>query len=322
VRISLRGVHEPGSVGADENRGRTRREVLRDGTAVTMALFVAPAASSLGDVAVAVGSEPAFFTEREMHTLRGLVDRFIPGKPEDLDDGAVAAGCAEAIDALLGAFEFDPPRIYAGGPWSKRGGGERNHFKRFVRLDAYEEKAWRLRIEGSRGRKKLEFNGPVTGWQEIYRNGLSVLNGAARNGDFGSLSPLERDLILRTSTNPWVRELIDVAFPHTWQFMYGAPEYGGNRGLIGWRYSRWPGDVHPRGYTREEIEQPGPGGGIGGLLNIVKSILSLDELLALAPYAGGGESAFGLAARSESLRELREEVRPVLRRMREERNGG
>ena len=309
----------PGSVGADENQGRTRREVLRDGTAVTVALFVAPAASSLGDVAVAVGPKRAFLSKRELRTLRGLVDRFIPGKPEDLDDGALAAGCAEAIDALLGAFAFDPPRIYAGGPWSKRGGAKKNHFKRFVRLDAYEEKAWRLRIEGSRGRKELEFNGPVTGWQQTYRRGLRALDESSRGGDFGALPALERDLVLRTASNPWVKELVDIAFPHTWQFMYGAPEYGGNRRGVGWRYSRWPGDVHPRGYTREEIEQPGPGGGIGGLLNMVKSILSLDELLALAPHAGG-ESAFGLAQRAESLGALREEVQPVLRWMRKERD--
>ena len=38
--------------------------------------------------------------------------------------------------------------------------------------------------------------------------------------------------------------------------MYGAPEYGGNRDLVGWRYIDFEGDVQPRGYTDEEVSSP------------------------------------------------------------------
>jgi hypothetical protein len=38
--------------------------------------------------------------------------------------------------------------------------------------------------------------------------------------------------------------------------MYGAPEYGGNRGCVGWNYIDYEGDVQPRGYSDEEVSQP------------------------------------------------------------------
>ena len=41
----------------------------------------------------------------------------------------------------------------------------------FLPLSRVEELAWRTRIEGSRGIAEREWNGPVRGWQEIYRDG-------------------------------------------------------------------------------------------------------------------------------------------------------
>jgi hypothetical protein len=38
--------------------------------------------------------------------------------------------------------------------------------------------------------------------------------------------------------------------------MYGAPEYGGNRGLIGWISIGFAGDVQPRGYSDAEVSEP------------------------------------------------------------------
>jgi hypothetical protein len=114
---------------------------------------------------------------------------FIPGRPIDSDHGALAAGCADAIDALLGAFSVNPPRIYAGAPFSDRAGSPVNHFEQFLGLDKYEARGWRLRIEGSRGNPKLEFNGPVKGWQAIYRDGLRALDEASGGRRFGDLSP-------------------------------------------------------------------------------------------------------------------------------------
>jgi hypothetical protein len=287
--------------------------VLRDGTALTVALLVAPGASALGDVAVAVDRRArAYLSATELSTLRALVDRFIPGRPEDVHDGALAAGCAEAIDALLGAFGFDPPRIYAGAPFSDRAGARRDHFRRFLRLDDYEEKGWRLRIQGSRGRRELEFNGIETGWQQTYRDGLRALDGASPGGRFAELSGKSRDAVLAGADDPLISDLVDVAFPHTWQFMYGAPEYGGNRELMGWRYTDYAGDVQPRGWTREEIEAPGAGGPVGGLLDIVGSVLSRDQLMAIAPYASPDAAHHLTLTSGGSLNALRAELAPVL----------
>ena len=49
------------------------------------------------------------------------MDLLIPG--DEWGPGAGEAGAADYVDRLLGAFAFDPPRIWAGGPYSGRHGG-------------------------------------------------------------------------------------------------------------------------------------------------------------------------------------------------------
>ena len=294
---------------AHDGGGITRRALLRDGTAITVAVLAAGAASPYGGIAVGVTpGRAAFLTERELHTLRGLVDVFIPGRPYDADHGAVAAGCAEAIDALLGAFAVKPPRIYAGAPFSDRAGSPVNHFERFLTLDSYETRGWRLRIEGSRGRKGLEFNGPVKGWQQIYRDGLAALDEASGDRRFGDLSMPERDMVLRQAGDERVDDLVDIAWPHTYSFMYGAPEYGGNRGLIGWRYTAWDGDVHPRGYTREQVEQPDP----GSRELTAAERAALERLVPLAPLALPEFAHNVVSAKGDSARALRAALTPLV----------
>lgn len=281
----------------------SRRAVLRGGVALGAALFVPFRGGPGGAVAVALApGAPGFLTGPELATLRALVDRFVPGQPEDLDPGAVAAGCAEAIDALLAAFAVDPPRIYAGGPYSDRGGAPHNDFAEFLPLDDYEATAWRLRIEGSAGRPDLEFNGPVRGWQTVYRDGLAALDAAA-GGAFAALPGPARDVVLRTSDDRAVTALIDVAFPHTLEFLYGAPEYGGNRDLVAWGMIGWDGDVQPRGYTREEVENPDDPGLVGALPGPpagpdLPAGLDVEDLAAVAPFAFS-EAALGLLARTD-----------------------
>jgi hypothetical protein len=38
--------------------------------------------------------------------------------------------------------------------------------------------------------------------------------------------------------------------------MYGAPEYGGNRGTAAWQAIDFLGDVQPRGFTDAEVSEP------------------------------------------------------------------
>src|SRR5207244_3064472 len=62
---------------------------------------------------------------------------------------------------------------------------------------------------------------------------------------------------------------------NTLEAMYGPPEYGGNQGLVGWGYTRWPGDLQPRGSTDAEVSQPGPDTGsiTGAMLDDLQRFL-------------------------------------------------
>ena len=240
----------------------SRRVVLKAGGGLVLSAVLPLAGCEGGRPAgdsAAAGAR--FLDDAERATLRALVDSLIPA---DTDPGALAAGCDEAIDRLLAAFATDPPLIYAGGPFSDRAGAPTNHFLEFVALDEYEEFAWRLAIEGSQGRPEREFNGPVKGMQQIYREGLARLDERARELGFESFAALPaplREPILRDSGDAQVQELLDIAFPDTLDAMYGAPEYGGNQGLVGWGFTAFDGDVQPRGYTADEVvnpDNPGP----------------------------------------------------------------
>jgi hypothetical protein len=185
---------------------------------------------------------PVHFSDDDFRVVEAVCARLIP---TDRDPGAAEAGVADYIDGLLGAFSFDPPRIWAGGPVSGRFGGGPS-FAAFHRLTALDELAWRTRIEGSRGRPEREWNGPVVGLQERYATGLERLG-----PDFADVDADEQDRRLRAHA-----DFTDLVYRHACEGMYGAPEYGGNRGLVGWSYIGYAGDVQPRGYTDAEVSGP------------------------------------------------------------------
>jgi len=185
---------------------------------------------------------PVWLTEPEYPILVAACDRLIPADG-DLP-GAVAAGAPDYIDTLLGAFLFDPPRIWAGGPTSGRHGGEAR-FGEFVPLGALDELAWRTRIEGSLGRPEREFNGPVVGLQERYRAGLAALGER-----FVDLDPEAQAVGL--GADPSFTALV---FAHACEGMYGAPEYGGNRDRLAWKAIGFAGDVQPRGFTDADVSE-------------------------------------------------------------------
>lgn len=200
----------------------------------------------------------AFLNSKELRSLRALVAHFIPGPPNDPDPGALEAGAAEYIDQLLGAFEEQPPRIFAGGPFSSRDGGGENAFAQFVDLDPLEELVWRTRIEGSCGLPEREWNGPVVGWQQRYQEGLARLDEAASwlgVDRFALLTGWRLRWLLRLATGE-LGSFLDLAFRHTLEGTYGAPEYGGNRERMGWSIASWPGDHQPHSYSPAEIGEP------------------------------------------------------------------
>jgi hypothetical protein len=182
-------------------------------------------------------------SEQEYAVLRAACQQMMPsgfGGP-----GADEAGVADYIDIFLGAFTFEPPRIWAGGPTSGRKGGKAG-FAEFVPLSPLDELAWRTRIEGSQGQPEREFNGPVVGLQQRYREGLARLG-----ADYADVDGKEQRRRLRDDEG-----FCELLWEHCCEGMYGAPEYGGNRDGIGWSYIDVEGDVQPRGYTDAEVSEP------------------------------------------------------------------
>jgi hypothetical protein len=184
---------------------------------------------------------PAFFDEHELDILAAAVDRLIPPDDEGAP-GASRSGVVDYIDTFLGAFAFDPPRVFAGGPYSGRWGGDAS-FQRWLPLGPMEELAWRTRIEGSQGRREREFNGPVVGLQQRYRDGLAALG-----SDFAEAPADEQDR--RLDGDKAFKRLL---YEHACEGMYGDPVYGGNRDFAAWDSIGWVGDIQPRGYTDDEV---------------------------------------------------------------------
>ena len=188
---------------------------------------------------------PVWLTEAEHHTLEIVLDLVIPG--DGTSPGAGSSGGADYVDGVLGAFAFDPPHIWAGGPFSGRHGGEAN-FGDWLELGAAEELGWRMRIEGSCGMAEREFNGALVGWQQRYRDGLAALG-----ADFESIDESAQRERLAACLEDEFRELV---FTHACESLYGDPIYGGNRDASAWVAIGFAGDVQPRGWTDAEVTNP------------------------------------------------------------------
>ena len=185
-----------------------------------------------------------WLSDAEHTIVLAVFDRLVPA--DGVSPGAGTSGGADYVDGLLAAFEFDPPRIWAGGPFSGRHGGEAR-FDEWLELGAAEELGWRMRIEGSQGLPEREFNGPVVGWQQHYRDAIAALG-----GDFAHVEPDEQDTRLASTLSDEQRELM---FTHACESLYGDPVYGGNHDGVGWAAIGFAGDVQPRGWTDVEVAE-------------------------------------------------------------------
>lgn len=194
----------------------------------------------LGDArrVVRAVTQRRFLTAGEHAKVAAAADRLLP--PAGGHPGAAALAAADYVDRLLGAFAVDPPAI-----WARRTRPD-GPLDAFTPLTALEERAWRTRIEGSRGLPEREWNGPVRGWQEVYREGLAALG-----DDFCALDGAEQDR--RLAAAPELRALL---FEHACEACYSDPVYGGNRDRRGWEVIGWPGDVHPHGWADDEVRSP------------------------------------------------------------------
>ena len=151
------------------------------------------------------------------------------------------------IDAILGALPaleapgaggkaVPAPVIFAGGPWSNRHTSGPDLMASFTALNPLTRIAWRERL---------------TGWRRQYTSGIADLDKLA-GGDFTSAAPADQDKILASSD---MKTFLSLLFEHTIEGMYANPEYGGNRGLAGWKDISYPGDSQPVGYTSDEVER-------------------------------------------------------------------
>lgn len=187
--------------------------------------------------ALAGGATLRFFDEHQAAVVEEASARLIPGPTDDVDEtspGAREAGVVVFIDVMLSAFDDDPPRIFAGGPWSDRHGGTSNAMGDFVPLATWQEEQWRSRLAAL---------------GDVYRTGVAELDAAA-GGDFAGVDAQRMDEILAADTPSGFRRVL---FEHTIEGMYSVPEYGGNRDLVGWADIAYAGDVAPTGWDPSEV---------------------------------------------------------------------
>jgi hypothetical protein len=187
-----------------------------------------------------------FFTDHEAAVVEDATARIAPGPGDDPAEaghpGAREAGVTDYIDMMLGVLSAlggatpGPPPIFAGGPWSNRHTSGPDLMASFIALDPVRTIAWRRRLAG---------------WQQQYRDGIATLDKLA-GGDFTKASPADQDTILARAD---VQTFTSLLFEHTIEGMYSVPEYGGNRGLVGWKDISYPGDSQPLGYTAEEVSR-------------------------------------------------------------------
>jgi len=192
----------------------------------------------------------SIFTDEEWRAVNALADVVLP---PDATPGGSGLGAATYIDLLLRAFDFDPPLIHAGGPFSGRqpfqdpamGGASQNFppndMKNFLPLSRVADRAWRLRILGSSGVQGGGPNdalfGPVVGLRDIVKNGVDQAIALAKD---------KIDLTIFSQLDPTFQKTFAALVVEA---ALAIPEYGGNTELQGWALVHWGGDSAPLGYT-------------------------------------------------------------------------
>jgi hypothetical protein len=187
--------------------------------------------------------------------LCALVDALVPA--DDDFAGATGAHAAWYIDQLFGAFRHEPPRIFAGGPYSGRHGGL-DGFSHFQALTRVEEIRWRTYLEGSQGLPEREFNGKVVGLADRYRQGLDDLDAAATK-EFGAGFALLGFDDRRTVLSKADAAFVQMAYEHAVEGTYGDPVYGGNLEGKGWQSIGYEGDRQPIGFSAHQMMYPEEG---------------------------------------------------------------
>jgi hypothetical protein len=176
-------------------------------------------------------------TTHEAAVVEAATARLIPGPEDDPSEaghpGAREAGVTRYVDTMLGALALDPTAVFAGGPFSDRGGSTTNDMARFLGLTPAQTAAWTSRLDAL---------------TDTYREGVVKLDALA-GGDFAHAPADQQDSMLASDPDGFTA----VLFTHAIEGTYAAPEYGGNRDLSGWHEINFPGDRQPTGYTDDEV---------------------------------------------------------------------
>jgi hypothetical protein len=222
------------------------------------------------------GQSLRYFSSHQAAVVDDATARIAPGPEDDPAEaghpGAREAGVTSYIDAMLAALAVletadaggggtaaPVPVIFAGGPWSNRHASGPDIMASFIAPDPVSRVAWRKRLAD---------------WQQHYTSGIAALDRLA-GGDFTKAAPAEQDKILSRSE---VSTFLSLLFEHTIEGMYSNPEYGGNRGLAGWKDIGYPGDSQPLGYTSVEVERSDgrdPVGDTGIVADVLKLLGTL-----------------------------------------------
>jgi gluconate 2-dehydrogenase subunit 3-like protein len=202
-------------------------------------------------------SGPRYLTDTERRVLAACADAIYP--PDDTGPGAAALGAVDFIDNLLTAFEHNPPRIHAAGPFSDRNpfaaadGSPSSRFPpdqflEYLPLSRVQRAGWQLRLYGSRGTPGGGPNdavlGPVIGLRDLLRDGIQqAIEEFTMPIDQISDTALQAAYTFLPEDARAQVELLVL------QSLFSLPEYGGNRGSGGWRLIHFDGDSMPLGYT-------------------------------------------------------------------------
>lgn len=222
-----------------------RRRFLKAAAATGAAVVVDPAIEGARGAPppAADATADGFLGAGERAVLARLADHVL--------SGASQYGVVDYIEGLLTAFDHDPPRIYAGGPFSGRhplpsGGphaGRRpdDDFSRFVPLNRVQERAWRIRLYGSSAEDApmMGASGPVTGLRVLIVEGARQAFRLAHERDEG-VEDAWSDL-----SDEFRREFTALVLEGS----FGDPVYGGNRDGAGWKAIGFEGDSLPLGFT-------------------------------------------------------------------------
>ena len=199
-----------------------------------------------------------------------------PSTAADVDgDGRIGeADRATTVASLFGGPVLAGPAAFAGrplfadGPFSDRNPfpdpatgtpSERhpdNAFRNATPLTRLQRLAWTARLLGANAVPELSDN-PLartlsdTNLRQRYREGVALVADLSAQ-DFGApfdeLTAEQQDTVV-AKLRRQSRGFYDLLVDHTIEGLLCAPEYGGNRDLVGWQLVGFDGDSQPLGYT-------------------------------------------------------------------------